>query len=142
MERKEHLPKVLVYQSVGFLAIIASSWLDDWLGLSTLVFGDHPAIPEFHASAVAMLIILAVWLIVGNATRRALDHMRYLAGFMRLCAWCHRIEHHGRWMPIEEFLQLGFDTPTTHGICRECLNKQMTAMARARNREIASSVSG
>jgi len=37
---------------------------------------------------------------------------------MRVCAWCRRIDYHGRWMPLEEFLQQGFDTPTTHGSAR------------------------
>ena len=29
-------------------------------------------------------------------------------------------------------MQEGFDTPTTHGICKECLQKQQTAIDRAK----------
>jgi hypothetical protein len=125
-------PKILLYQSVGFLSIIGLSWLDESLGLSTLIFGDHTIIPEFHASILAMLFILAVWLLVTASTRRMLDRVKYLEGFLKVCAWCRRIDHKGRWMPLEDFMQQGFDTPTSHGICEECLTLQKAAVARAK----------
>lgn len=129
---KEARPRIFLYQSVGFLAIIALSWLDEVLGLSTLIFGNHPYLPELHVSTLVMLFTLGVWLLVARATRRALERLRYLEGFMIVCAWCRRIEYHGRWMPLEEFLQQGFDTPTSHGICRECLDREKAAAERAR----------
>lgn len=135
---KEARPKILLYQSLGFLAIITLSWLDELLGLSTLIFGNHPYIPEFHVSILEMLFIFGVWLLVAGSTRRVLDRLRYLEGFMMVCAWCRRIDYKGRWMPLEEFLQQGFDTPTTHGICKECLEKEKTAMERAKRKRNAS----
>jgi hypothetical protein len=122
MERKAE-PKILLYQGVGFLTIITLSWVDDWLGLSTLVFGEHPWLPAFHQSALVMLFILAIWLLVANATRRVLERVQYLERFMRVCAWCRRIHYHGNWIKLEEFLEQSFDTPTSHGICKECLAK-------------------
>lgn len=130
--QKEARPRIFLYQSIGFLAIIALAWLDEVLGLSTLIFGNHPYLPELHVSILVMLFTLAVWLLVARATRRALERLRYLEGFMIVCAWCRRIEYHGRWMPLEEFLQQGFDTPTSHGICRECLDREKAAAERAR----------
>jgi len=126
MERKSS-PKVLLYQSAGFLAIIALSFLDDWLRLSSLVFGDHPLFPEFHQSALEMLLILGVWFLVAASTRRVLDRMRRLEDFLKVCAWCRRIEYRGHWISLERFLQQGFDTPTTHGICQECLEREKAA---------------
>ena len=125
-------PKILLYQSVGFLAIIGLSWLDESLGLSTLIFGEHSIIPEFHASILAMLFILAVWLLVTASTRRMLDRVKYLEAFLKVCAWCRRIDHKGRWMPLEDFMREGFDTPTSHGICEECLAQQKAAIERAK----------
>jgi hypothetical protein len=129
---KEARPKILLHQSLGFLSIIGLSYLDEWLGLSRLVFGNHSFLPEFRASALAMLFILAVWFLVMGSTRRILDRIKYLEGFLKVCAWCRRIDHKGRWMPLETFMQEGFDTPTSHGICEECLRQQKAAMERAR----------
>lgn len=124
--------KILLYQSLGFLSIIALSWLDDSLKLSRLIFGENPILPEFHASALAMLFVFAVWLLVTASTRRMLDRVKHLEGFLKVCAWCRRIDHKNRWMPLEEFLQEGFDTPTSHGICEDCLKTQKEALARAK----------
>src|SRR5574342_396815 len=110
-------PKVLLYQSVGFLSIIAFTWL-----------------PEFRQSALTMLLILAVWLLVATSTRRVLDQLQRLESFMKVCAWCRRIEYKGEWIQIERFLEQGFDTPTTHGICQECLEREKAAAERALER--------
>jgi len=120
--------KVLLYQSVGFLAIIALCMLDELIGLSSLLLGNQPYISDFRQSILKVLLIFGVWLIVAGSTRRVLAHMKYLEEFMKICAWCRRIEHKGRWMPLEEFFEQGFDTPTSHGICRDCLDKTKSAI--------------
>src|ERR1044071_2068922 len=93
--QKEKRPRILIYQSAGFLAIIGLAWLDECLGLSSLILGNHTFLPEFHVSTLEMLLVLAVWLLVSTATRRVLEHVRRLEGFLKLCAWCHRVEHKG-----------------------------------------------
>jgi hypothetical protein len=139
---KEARPKILLYQSVGFLTIIFLSWLDDLVGLSSLVFGDHRQNSTFHTSTLEMLFILAVWLLVATSTRRVLERIKYLEGFMKVCAWCRRIDYKGRWMPLEEFLEQGFDTPTSHGICEECLAMQKAAVERAKQTQNHSHTDG
>jgi len=48
---KEARPsKVLLYQSVGFLAIIALCMLDELIGLSSLLLGNQPYISDFRQS--------------------------------------------------------------------------------------------
>jgi hypothetical protein len=134
MENKAPQARLLLCQSAGFLAIIAMSWLDELISLPSLILGDHPYIADFHESTLEMLLVLTVWLLVSMASRRVLKHVHYLQGFMRVCAWCRRIEYKGRWIRIEEFLKQGFDTPTSHGICSECMREEVLAMQRARNR--------
>jgi len=79
-----------------------------------------------------MLLFLAVWLLVSNSTRRLLRQVRQLEDFLRVCSWCRRIDYKGEWMPLEEFMEQGFDTPTTHGICPECLRQKKEAIERER----------
>jgi hypothetical protein len=131
MQTKPSFSKVMSHQSVGFLAIIALSWLVELTDLRSLVLGDHPYISDFRESTLEMLLVLGVWFLVAASTRRALGHARYLQGFMRVCAWCRHIDYKGSWIPLEDFLREGFDTPTTHGICPRCLSQQKTAMASA-----------
>ena len=128
MQTKISLSKVMLYQGAGFLAIIALSWFVELTNLRCLVLGKHPYISDFRESTLEMLLVLAVWLLVATHTRRLLNHARYLEGFMRVCAWCHRIDDDGRWVSQEEFFRRSFDTPTTHSICPKCLAEQVRAM--------------
>jgi len=132
MERKSPHSRVFVYQAVGFLSIIALSWFVEWTELRKWVLGNHPYISDFRESTLEMLLVLGVWFVVASSTRRVLNHMRNLQGFMRVCSWCHHIEYKGDWVAMEEFLKRGFDTPTTHGICPACLARQKAAIDKAR----------
>ena len=136
MEKKAQ-PKILLYQSLGFLAIIVLSWMDDLLNLPTLIFSGNYFVVNFREIILKVLFIFTVWLLVNLSTRRMLEHVKYLEGFMRVCAWCRRIDYQGRWMPLEEFLQQGFDTPTTHGICHKCLDIQKGIIEEARRKRDA-----
>jgi hypothetical protein len=131
MEKRSKLSKVFVYQNIGFLAVILLGFLDEITRLSALVLGGQQFEWEFRKSTLGMLLVLGVWLLVSLSTRRILDRLRYLESFIRVCAWCHHIHHRGQWIPMEEFIRQGFDTPTTHGICPKCLAEQRAAMAKA-----------
>ena len=137
MDTKIPLSKVMLYQSAGFLAIIALSWLDESVDLRSLIFGHHPYIADYREATLEMLFVLGVWFVVGGYTRRLLNHVNYLEGFMRICSWCHNIHFKGKWISFEDFLQQGFDTPTTHGICPHCLAREKAALEKAKKARAA-----
>ena len=112
---------------------MAICYLDDLLKLPTLIFSEHPFASLYRRSTLEILLVLAVWFLVSASTRRVLERVQYLEKFMRVCAWCRRIDYKGEWMPLEKFMQQGFDTPTTHGICPECLQRQKEAIERSKH---------
>ena len=132
MKKNSQLTRIVLYQNLGFLGIMIISYLDELLKLPTLLFLEHPFAFLFRRSTLDILLILAVWFLVSTSTRRILERIRYLEKFMRVCAWCRRINFQGEWMPLEEFMRQGFDTPTTHGICTKCLEKQQGAVEKAK----------
>ena len=131
MRNQLPVSKIILYESLGFLAIVALSWLDDLLALPSLLLYGSPLVIDFYSVAIKILIVLAIWYLVACATRRLLLHMHYLEGFMRVCSWCHHIHFKDEWIKLEDFLEKGLDTPTTHGICPGCLQQQKTAVERA-----------
>ncbi|HSY18101.1 MAG TPA: hypothetical protein VK815_07190 [Candidatus Acidoferrales bacterium] len=132
MKKNSQLTRIVLYQNLGFLGIMTICYLDELLKLPTLLFSDHPFAFLFRRSTLDILLVLAVWFLVSTSTRRILERIRYLEKFMRVCAWCRRINFKGEWMPLEEFMRQGFDTPTTHGICTTCLGQQQAAVEKAK----------
>lgn len=132
MEQSSPISKVMLYQSAGFIALMALMFLDELVALPSLIFGEYSLISDFRQTSLKMLLILTVWFLVAASTRRILARVRYLERFMRICAWCHHIDFKGQWVSLEDFLQSGFDTPTTHGICPICLAKQQAAIRKAK----------
>ena len=132
MVKNSQLARIVVYQNVGFLAVIVLCFLDELLQLPSLIFSGHPFVVLYRRPTLEMLLFLAVWLLVSNSTRRLLRQMRQLEDFLRVCSWCRRIDYKGEWMPLEEFIEQGFDTPTTHGICPECLRQKKDAIEKER----------
>jgi hypothetical protein len=135
MKKNSQLTKIVLYQNIGFLGVIILCFLDDLLQLPSLIFSNHPFAFLYRQSTLEMLLVLGVWFLVSMSTRRILERVHYLEKFMRVCAWCRRINYHDEWMRLEEFMQQGFDTPTTHGICSECLQRHMDAMEKAGQRK-------
>ena len=132
MSQNSQLTRIILYQNLGFLVILVNCYLDDLLRLPSQIFSDHPFAFVFSRSTVNFLLVLGVWFLVSVATRRIFERIRYLEKFMRVCAWCRRINFKGEWMPLEEFMRQGFDTPTTHGICTKCFSEQEAAIEKAR----------
>jgi hypothetical protein len=133
MEKKSRLTRIVLYQNLGFLAVIVLCYLDELLKLPSLIFSDHPLDFVYRRSTLEMLLFLAIWLLVNKSTGRLLKQVRQLESFLRVCAWCRRIDYKGQWMKLEDFMEQGFDTPTTHGICPECLRQKKEALERAKN---------
>ena len=132
MKTNLQLLKIEVYQNLGFLVIIALCFLNDLLELPGLIFSNNPFAFVYKRSTLEMLLVFAVWFLVNRSTNRVLKRVQYLERFMRVCAWCRRIHFKGEWMPLERFMEQSFDTPTTHGICKECLRQQQAAIVRAK----------
>ena len=142
MKKNSQLTRIVMYQNLGFLCILLICYMDDLLKLPTLVFSENPFAFLYRRTTLDILLVLAVWFLVSTSTRRILERIRYLEKFMRVCAWCRKINYQGEWMPLEEFMRQGFDTPTTHGICKDCLARQQEQLAKARARKAAESAPG
>jgi K+-sensing histidine kinase KdpD len=56
----------------------------------------------------------------------ALAEVKRLSGLLPICAWCKRIrDDDGNWHPMEDFIRSHTDASITHGICPDCLQKNL-----------------
>jgi hypothetical protein len=56
----------------------------------------------------------------------ALENIKTLQGLLPICAWCKRIrDDEGYWQKVETYFHEHTGADFTHGICPECLKKQL-----------------
>jgi hypothetical protein len=121
--KKINQRKVLFFEGVGFLALTALSWLDEFLGLPSILFGDGTYQPRWSEAIMETVAIVAVSIPVFLLTKRLISRIFYLESFVTVCAWCKRINHEGEWLPLEGYLEKNFQAQTTHGMCPTCASQ-------------------
>jgi len=57
----------------------------------------------------------------------ALAQVKQLRGMLPICAWCKKIrDDHNYWRRVEEYICQHAEVTFTHGICPDCLAREMT----------------
>ena len=112
--------QVISLELVGFAIIIALSWANELAGLTRLLLGGQQQ-NDWRESVIEKLVVVAVAVPVVVLTSRIVSRLHYLERFLRICAWCKKLNRGDEWIPVEEFFERGFDTTTSHGMCSECL---------------------
>jgi hypothetical protein len=128
MPATRHASQVLAVEAIGFLVIITLSWANELLGLPSLIFGGGHRV-NWPESLLETIIIALVAIPMLVLTRRLVLRLHYLEEFVRVCGWCKKMNVRGQWVPLEQFFELKFDTPTSHGICPACHAEQRRRVA-------------
>lgn len=108
------------------------SWLNELVVLPHWGLGadDHLNWPEVILETTA---IVATWFIVMLFTRRLIRRMVYLEGFLRVCAWCRKVDAEEKWTSIENYFGRGSDVETSHALCPECRQKWKNDIQQRKN---------
>jgi hypothetical protein len=127
---------VLWYEGIGFLLIIALSWVNEREGLPDILFGGTAHVHDWRYTAAQTLVIIYVWAIVFGLTKKLVDRLHHLEGLLKVCAWCRRVGHNGKWLKMERYFAEGFHIQTTHGMCPDCLKKVQEETAEFKRSEV------
>jgi hypothetical protein len=58
--------------------------------------------------------------------QKALESVKQLQGFLPICAWCKKVrDDKDYWHEVEHYVAAHTDAQFTHGICPNCLNKNI-----------------
>src|SRR5262245_23813441 len=117
MRKHNFASRILWYEGLGFFTILALSWFNELIHLNETkdIFSWEDALSESTA-------ILLVALPVMYFTKRLVSRLHYLEGFLRVCAWCQKLEYNNEWIQVAEYFEEKFQTKSTHGICMDCLS--------------------
>jgi hypothetical protein len=104
---------IVAFEAAGFLIAAAASWVTEWFD------------PPFNVQQVIVLsgVILALGAVTISWTMHALRRIRFLEGFLVICAGCKKVRLGNEWIPIESFLGTSSDLRFSHGMCPQCTDQ-------------------
>jgi hypothetical protein len=111
---------ILVLELVGFSAILAIIWLDEYVDVPFRYFGALKTPPRPSEYWFETLSVLLLATAVVSATLWVFSRLRFLENFIRVCAWCQKVEAGDEWVNFEQYMKREHDVKATHGICPEC----------------------
>lgn len=114
---------IFYIELLGFLALLFISWLDEGVLIPRHLLGSWFEQGTWHEAILESFAIFLVGLLVIAYSQSVLKRLHYLENFLRVCAWCRKLDLDGKWVPMEEFLKSKGDIECSHGICQECAEK-------------------
>ena len=111
--KSDALKRLWKFEIAGFASIVIACWITEAFD------------PPFSYSQVMIqtLVILLVAIFVIRATNKLVRRIRYLEGFMHICAWCKRVRIDDAWSPIETLIGSTSSLTLSHGICPTCVKQ-------------------
>ena len=105
--------RIIVLEIAGFALAILTCW------------GTELLDPPFSLTQVAVetLVITALGGFTVHWTLKFIRAIKYLEGFMVICANCKQVKVDGAWVRIERIMGHETDLTISHGICPECAEK-------------------
>ncbi len=111
---------ILFLELVGFGGVLLIIWLDEYIDIPFRFFGAHRTPPRPQEFWFETFAILLLGIAVVMATLWVFRRLRLLEDFIRVCAWCRKVEVAAEWVSFEDYMKVRHDVKSTHGICPEC----------------------
>lgn len=114
--------RMVVYEAVGIVAVIVLRWADEVFDLPHLLLGASPTPVNWQEAALESAFVALIGIFIIALTSRFLAEVRYLEGFLVLCAFCKKVKvSEERWIPLEEFVTEHAEVRFSHSYCPKCL---------------------
>ena len=105
--------KVIIWEIVGFLIIILACWVTELF--------DPPF--SFQQVIIETVLIIIFGSLTINLIWKLISRMKYLEGFLVVCASCKKVKIDDVWVSIESIISSKSDLQLSHGICPLCTER-------------------
>jgi hypothetical protein len=102
--------RLLYIEFGGFLLAIIFSAIDEFYLLPF----------KIHQSVIETFCILLFGSLTMYLTWQLVKKIKYLEGYMLICAVCKQVKISGNWVSIEEVISNKSDLHFSHGFCPSC----------------------
>ena len=118
MNRDALKMRITIYIAFAFFFSILLAW---WNQIDLFYIKQKIDFFNWQAALMETLLQVALAALVIYTTRFAIARMKYLEGFLPVCASCKRIRVVEEWVPLELYLRQHSEAEFTHGMCPECI---------------------
>lgn len=120
LTKRKILGAAVIFQIVGYLALIFLIVGNEVLDIPHAVFGS----PETPTNRMEVLLETGIIVVLGAVSIaisvRHIRRIKFLEGFLPICATCRKIRSGDKWMTLEDYMSRHSEALLTHGICPEC----------------------
>ncbi len=104
---------IFVFEGLGFLLAVLTLWVTEYLE------------PPFSTTQVIIesTIIILLGFFTVNLTRRLIQGIKYLEGFLVMCSSCKSVRIDDRWVRIENVISDNSELQFSHSLCPSCTEK-------------------
>ena len=125
---------ILLYEAIGFLTLMVLAWANEIFDIPHLILGSPPTKVNVREALFESGCVLVLGVIVMAITRKFLNHIRYLEGFVVVCAFCKKVRiGENKWIPIEEFVSDRAEVEFSHAYCPACMEEHYGHLFRGKN---------
>lgn len=120
MTKLQCTKRIVLCESLGFLAVIIILWLDEILDLPHMFFGA-PATPSNYIESIfETLMVLPLAFTIIFLTVKLLKRIRVLEGILPICSFCRKIRINGKWIILDSYVRDHSDADFSHSVCPSC----------------------
>ena len=111
---------ILLLELIGFGGVLLLIWLDEYADIEFHYFGaaKTPLRPQEYWFETCAVLLLGTVIVL--ATLWVFRRLRFYDDFIRVCAWCRKVEVAEEWVTFEDYMKRQHDVKSTHGICPTC----------------------
>ena len=115
------IPIKICYSTIiGFGLIIILIWMNEIFDIPHILF-KAPAIPvNITESVIESIGVSILGIITTLYIYSIFKRLKYVSGFLHICAYCKKIKFEGTWITLEEFMLKYSEVKLSHGLCPEC----------------------
>lgn len=117
------MKRTMELQLLGFMVLLFLIVGDETLDFPHTLFGA-PATPINWAEAImegTFVFFLCAFSML--STRYFIRRVKFLEGFMSICAHCKKIQEGDDWVSLEKYMIAHSEAQFSHGVCPECAEK-------------------
>jgi K+-sensing histidine kinase KdpD len=121
----------------ALLSVLAFDWyFDQTPGVFDLTVGNGIRIAVFISLSVMVALLdrkrrraIDSLVTTNQSLQTAFDEIKTLRGTLLICSYCKKIETNPEtWMEVENYVRKHSDAEFNHGVCPDCLRKEMTRL--------------